>query len=277
MTLVVTDLSSNGIVMATDSAISLMVNGKIKHVDEKGWPKLFYVPKIRAGLSYWGAIGALTTQRFDEWLKKIIAEENEYATAGEFAQVLADRANTAAGGKPLGDKCDVGFHLAAHVETHPGKIRPALWHIHNGHGEYRYAVAPAGVRDWNEITSVRYSWVAEPRRLFKPNPDSPEPGLSLERYDEILKDGYITRNGQFFMFVVLFDRIREAFRFLNLTPNIRVPGAIMSIGARKGLISFYMKTIIGAYKLSNLRPSVGGKAQILYIRPDGYCQFTDWE
>jgi hypothetical protein len=263
--------------MATDSAITELVGGKIKHVNEKGWPKLFYVPKIQAGLSYWGAIGALTSERFDKWIAKIIRAESEYATAAEFSQVIADRANAAALGKPLNNNDGVGFHLAAHVETHPGKIRPALWHIHNGHGQYSYTVTPEGACDWGDITSVSYKWDAKQRTLFEPHRDSPNPDWSLERYDEILRDGYITRNGQFFMFVVLFDRLHDAFRFLNLTPDIRIPGRPMSIGARKGMISFYMKTIIGAYKLSNLYPSVGGKTQILYIKPNGYYEFTDWK
>ena len=77
MTLVLTELSNAGIVMAADSAITKTQNGKIIEIDTESWQKLLPIPKIKAGISYWGIIGAITKKQFDHWLK-IIIESEEY-------------------------------------------------------------------------------------------------------------------------------------------------------------------------------------------------------
>ena len=56
MTLVLTQVSNAGIAMVADSAISRMVGGRIVRSDEE-WEKLLWVPRIKAGVSYWGFIG----------------------------------------------------------------------------------------------------------------------------------------------------------------------------------------------------------------------------
>ena len=58
MTLVVTELTANGICMAADSTITRVRNGRVVQVDEKSWSKLLEVRKIRAAISYWGLVGA---------------------------------------------------------------------------------------------------------------------------------------------------------------------------------------------------------------------------
>jgi len=54
MTLILTQLSQAGIAMAADSAISFLVNGKLATKEQQNWNKLLRVPRIKAGISYWG-------------------------------------------------------------------------------------------------------------------------------------------------------------------------------------------------------------------------------
>lgn len=57
MTLILTELSHYGIAMATDSALTetlLKPDGTIGDKDYYGARKLFTVPKLSAGISYWG-------------------------------------------------------------------------------------------------------------------------------------------------------------------------------------------------------------------------------
>ena len=75
MTLILTELTSAGIAMAADSAITRMNNGKVVEIEPEGMSKILRVPKIRAAISFWGMIGAVTTQAFDQWLQDIINEE----------------------------------------------------------------------------------------------------------------------------------------------------------------------------------------------------------
>jgi hypothetical protein len=72
MTLILTELSNAGIAMAADSAISMLINGKIVTKDQRHWTKLLRVPRIKAGISYWGSIGLIHKGRFDEWLEQKI-------------------------------------------------------------------------------------------------------------------------------------------------------------------------------------------------------------
>ena len=62
MTLVITELSNVGIAMAADSAITITKKGRIIGIAPKGWKKLLRVPKIKAAVSYWGVIGAITSK-----------------------------------------------------------------------------------------------------------------------------------------------------------------------------------------------------------------------
>jgi hypothetical protein len=73
MTLLVTDCSTSGIAMATDSAITKIdAKGKIVEVDQKEWRKVLRAPKIIAAVGYWGFIGKIHRGRFDEWLRSIM-------------------------------------------------------------------------------------------------------------------------------------------------------------------------------------------------------------
>src|SRR4051812_38626445 len=93
MSLVLTELSEAGIAMAADSAISMQSKGQT--VSREMWKKLLKVPKIKAGISYWGTIGLITSERFDVWLEWKIAQ-GAYADLRSFADYIAAELNNAA-------------------------------------------------------------------------------------------------------------------------------------------------------------------------------------
>jgi hypothetical protein len=132
MTLILTELSQAGIAMAADSAISTVVKGKIVTKDQKHWKKLLRVPRIKAGISYWGDIGLITKIPFDEWLEGKI-KKGSYTDLPSFADYLAAEMNRAVGDKPLGNNHQVGVHVAGFQTWADGVSRPTFYHIHNGH------------------------------------------------------------------------------------------------------------------------------------------------
>ena len=133
MTLVLTEVPNAGIAMAADSAITYFDEKRV-YIDKKGWLKLLRVPSIRAAVSYWGVIGAVTKKvRFDAWLKKVIDAES-YNDLPSFAESLAQALNKECGGKPLGVDQNVGVHVAGYHEWADGTKRPMFFHVHNGHG-----------------------------------------------------------------------------------------------------------------------------------------------
>jgi hypothetical protein len=74
--------------MAGDSAITKRKGGSLVTIDHKGWAKVLKVPRMRAGISYWGTIGLITTERFDVWLQRRI-KNGHYNDLAGFADYLA--------------------------------------------------------------------------------------------------------------------------------------------------------------------------------------------
>jgi hypothetical protein len=188
MTLILTEVSQAGIAMAADSAISYFLpNGSIKHIDHKGWRKVLWIPRIRAGVSYWGFVGKVTSQRFDEWLEDRIRSQNYQDLLG-FATFLADELNAKCSHHPLGhDQC-VGVHVAGYHPWADGARRPTFYHVHNGHGHISYgggipvpALTLQG-RPAKRLLPTNPSWVWAPRKLFDVHHDFPgAPGGRLCR------------------------------------------------------------------------------------------------
>lgn len=194
MTLVLTELSNAGIAMAADSAITKLKNRTIIEIDQKGWKKLLKVSKIKASISYWGMIGAITNQQFDNWLQNVI-DTGDYHDLDSFADHLVSKLNTACKNKPLQNGCDVGIHLAGYNKWSDNKVRPFFYHIHNGHGR----ILLNEKSDSNgKLLSINPVWDSEPRILFEKYQDFPNPGESLKNNLTGLNIGYITRNGDFF-------------------------------------------------------------------------------
>jgi hypothetical protein len=135
MTLVLTELTNAGIAMAADSAITKMDSrGNIAEVDERGWLKLLTAPRIQAAVSYWGILSAITPERFDDWLARIIAD-GSYPDLSTFADNLTTELNRACKNKPLLQGELAGVHVAGYAIWPTGAASPFAHNapIVNGH------------------------------------------------------------------------------------------------------------------------------------------------
>lgn len=267
MTLVLTELSEAGIAMAADSAITkLSRDGKITEIDQQGWRKLLTVPSITAAISYWGMIGLVTKVQFDIWLGRAI-NSNNYHDLPSLADHLAGALNEACGNKPLRDGGDVGIHVAGYHAWPDGKERPTFYHVHNGHG--RFSIHEEKDSQ-GRLVAVRPRWDADPRKLFESHSDFPPPSQSLEQSLAILRQGYMTRNGDFFIYAIIGKHLRAALHYVNLVPEISLPRDPSDISSRKGFIHVTLDMMVKLYRCSNQSLIIGGTVTSLGIRHNGY-------
>ena len=266
MTLVLTELSNAGIAMAADSAITRLSRGRIIDIDQQGWRKLLRVPRINAAVSYWGTIGEVTPVQFDNWLQRVIDTEN-YSNLETFAQRVSNALNIACQNRPLPDGNDVGVHVAGYAEWIDGVRRPVFYHVHNGHGMFKINE----IKDEKGcITSVIPEWQSEPRKLFEIHNDFPFTEKSLEENLSILHNGYITRNGAFFIYAVLWHHIQYALHDINLIQNVSLPRNMNDLSSRKGFLHTMLEMIIRLYRCSNQSRIIGGTVTSLGIGANGY-------
>lgn len=270
MTLLLTECSTVGVVMASDSAITKIDSkGRIVEIDQQGWVKVLKAPKARAAVGYWGFIGKVHRGRFDDWVRKVI-EQGKYSDVPALGACLADALNNACGNKPLGDDECVGLHVAGFHPWSDGQSRPFFIHVHNGPGyiaiEHVTEQLPQGAR----LLEVRPRLVAGPRTLFEPHQDFPYRDLTLEENCDALRRGYTIRNGDFFYYSVVWDALQRSFNYLNLIPGFSIPGNPASLGARRGLLVAALETTIRVYRCSNRSRIIAGKVTSQAIGPNGY-------
>ena len=265
MTLVLTEVSSVGIAMAADSAITKLFQGKVVEVDQQGWLKLLPVPTISAGISYWGMIGAVTPTRFDNWLRRVIGS-GSYSDLPSFADCLANALNHACHGKPLAEDQDVGIHVAGYSEWSDGVKRPVFFHVHNGNAGMlvHYERDEEG-----RVVAVCPEWVSDPRKLFEKHQDFPTRAISLEENLAFLQRGYLTRNGEYFLYAIISDHLSQAFKYINLIPEVSIPRDPSRLGSRKGFLHTMLDIMVRVYRCSNQWRSVGGTVTSLAIGPGG--------
>jgi|SRR4030042_1099424 len=253
MTLILTELSKFGIAMATDSAITYTdartPDGKLKDRVFYGLRKLFPIPKLKAGVSFWG-YGDFQGVYLDNWLENFIEKmEPKYDSLKDFAILLQDELRKKI--PKLGPRQELeathGFHLAGYVDYENRKI-PTLWHIHNG--------ISAMVKDIDPT-------------LINANYDVPP-----ERYIEHERTGYtlILRNGNIGVHNVLFEKIKELFRvlhddgFLVFYPP--------SLETRARFLRFLIKTTEGVVNLTNEIHNIGGNIETMTISPKGEINYN---
>ncbi len=274
MTLVITEVSNVGIVMAADSAITKLRGNKIVEIDQQGWRKLLEVPSIKAGISYWGMIGSVTSIRFDQWLERVIVSDN-YSDLSSFADHLVKSLNKACHNKPLTDTRGLGVHVAGYAKWEDGKRRPFFYHVHNGHGAMQIHHDVEKMADGrNRLIAVHPRWVGQPRKLFEKHQDFPCKDKSLKENLDILNNGYITRNGDFFFYSVIWDKLQQGFSYLNLIPNVSIPRDPKNLNSLKGLLHTALETTIRVYRCSNQSRIIGGTVRSLAIGPRGYLPET---
>lgn len=147
MTLIITELSSFGIAMAADTAetvSSVNVRGLIEDRAFFGLTKLLPIPKLQAGISYWGWAKMPPSSQdgvwMDWWLRVFLAQNiNNYDSIGDVARLLEKElrkivtpvSETELKLMPYGNG---GIHVAGFTEEEQKKT-PCFWHIHNGESQ----------------------------------------------------------------------------------------------------------------------------------------------
>jgi len=270
MTLVLTEVFQAGIAMAADSAVVKMQGGRVVESSATGLRKLTRVPSIDAGCSCWGMIGAVTPppQQFDLWLQGVI-DARRYVDLRTFAERVATELNAQYGGVPLAEGCEVGVHIAGYYPWSDGVRRPCFYHVHNGHGQYRIArrleqspVGPPTLR-------VEAHWESGPRELFSAHLDFPAADVPLEQNLAALDHGYITRNGSFLVYALLWQHLERALKEVNATSDIRLPRDRDSIPSRVAFLKVILETMVKLHGCSTQSRIVAGDVHTLGIGPDG--------
>jgi hypothetical protein len=270
VTLLLTECSASGVAMAADSAITMIdAKGRVVEVDKREWRKVLRAPKIIAAVGYWGVIGKIHQKgRFDDWLRRIMGQAT-YSDLPSLAATLADALNNACGSKPLADGESAGLHVAGFHPWDDGKCRPFFFHVHNGPGYVRIQEIKQPLPQRERLIEVRPQLVTGPRDLFKLHQDFPREDASLQQNLEMLEGGYITRNGDFFYYAVVWDALQRSFNYLNLIPEFSIPRD-RSLGARLGLLHAALETTVRVYRCSNQSKIVGGKVTSEAIGPNGW-------
>lgn len=266
MSLILTELSNAGIAMAADSVISMRREGEIVEQNRRQWRKLLRVPSIRAAISYWGVIGAVTRVQFDQWLQRII-DSGHYTDLDSFADVLVNALNDACHGRPLADGNEVGIHVAGYHPWADGVRRPFFFHVHNGHVIIKID------REFDVMgntIAVHPKWVVDPRTLFEKHQDFPAQDKSIEQNIETLRFGYITRNGDYFFYSIIAGNLYQAFQYINFIPGVSIPRDPSKLSSRKGFLHTTLEIMIRLYGCSNLSRTIGAPVKSLGIGPDRY-------
>ncbi len=245
MTLVLTELSNFGIAMAADTALTVRCSSAEERV-YYGAKKLLNIPKLNAGISWWGeaSVNKIDT---DIWLDNfIIANKKKYNSLDEFAILLRDELRKYVSAidvnkYPYGTR---GFHLAGFVEYN-GQKQPAFYHIHNGK---------------STATDKKID-----AKIINANFDCPPIKFFLHQQQG---KNYITRNGDYEPYAVVFNMLKVLVHEYLPTFDIEVPYP-PSLEARTKYLRFQIKMMSELYKISNRIPCIGGEITTLAISSNG--------
>jgi len=242
MTLVLTELSSDGIAMVADSAVT-MINRASGAVSVSPTPakKLQYVPYLNAGVSCWG-MGRIGTATTDDWLSNFISSGSGASSIGEFASALACALQAEVGGNPDGE-CRLGFHVAG-FETYNGSQVPSFFHVHDGPSS---TLAARGIK-------------VDPKRINANHDVPPDSFGPLGR-------SWITRNGDYQLYAALDKHLSSFFGALQ-SSGIIMPHST-NVSDRADYLVFQARLVADIYRLSNLHPGIGGPIEFLAMTPSG--------
>lgn len=259
MSLVLTEVSCYGVTMAADSAVTFD-DGRIL----VGFQKLLPVPHINAGLSIWG-LATINEIDADVWLQRFIEKEivsnmRLWGMACKLANKLNEEFNGVAPDR-------MGIHVGG-FDIKNGIRGPAFYHVHNGH--YHLEFKNGCVEEIAEEDP--------PIREFRAHEDHPPKSYTLS-------DGFpMTRNGDFSIFVLLFDNLLQTFRRIQEMTALTFPFP-SNLDSRGEYLRFWINLTKEVYRLSNYRQRVlpepvmsgdahiGGPVIVLTISNNGIASF----
>jgi len=268
MTLIITELSPFGIVMVGDTAQTVDSLNADRTIGERaffGLIKVIPVPKLNAGLAYWGWTKMPPNDEdhgvwMDWWLRDLVDKRQaDYNTLEDLAKLLETelRIHVPRLTEPelvLMPTGDGGIHLAGFVEA--GKdMLPCFWHIHNGRSQRL------------------------PDKQIDPcivNANCDCPPIKLEE-----EASYITRNGDIEAYVGFFERhLRGYTQELSDELGILVP--FPTLGSRAEYWSAQIRFISALYEASGVMEEgtlrrmikgIGDQVTTLTIVPTGIVSY----
>jgi len=259
MTLVMTEVSSYGVAMAADSAVTFS-NGRVYI----GAQKLLPVHIINAGLSIWGQ-GCVKEKDADIWVQNFIQNDvrNEM-TLLNMAKILADKLNNEFGGV-IGNR--MGIHVGGFDEK-DGVRGPAFYHIHNGNFHYKIGNGNIDLVPGED----------PPIREFRVHEDNPPQIYTNNNYP------IPTRNGDFSIFAILYDQLNPILNNIQKSAGFNFPSP-SNLESRGEFLRFWINITSELYRLSDFRKrvliqpaaagdaSIGGPISVLTISPEGIQSF----
>jgi len=266
MTLILTWLFHEGIIMGADSAVTQTIpspSGTGERRVLTGYRKVHKIPKINAGISCWGK-GNVGEYRTDIWLPDYItSRESEYDSIHSFALLLQDELRdlipeiTAPEDTIEYRYGNRGFHLAGYTE-YGGNQVPTFYHIHNGQSEIYPEINP---------------------RIINANHDLP-PQEVLDIFSKNMAPH--VRNGDFMFYAIIFNTLSALFdQFykkirIGDTPFVfpNIPKFEEPLEGYSEFVRFWIRLVRDVYALSNVPEIIGGNISILSITPDGVMKLT---
>lgn len=230
MTLVMTEVSTYGVAMAADSAVTCP-DGRVY----VGAQKLLPVPQIDAGLSIWGK-GDVNGTAADTWVQNFIQSDVKSGMSLiDMAKMLKNKLNNEFGGT-ISDR--MGIHVGG-FDDRNGVRGPAFYHIHNGHFHYEFGNGAIKLVP-EENPPIRELQVHEdfPPKIYAGN-SFPAP----------------IRNGDYSIFGILFDQLNPFLDRIQNSTGLKFPFP-SSLAARGEYLRFWINITKDLYRLSNFRKRV---------------------
>jgi len=273
MTLILTELSPLGIAMTADSAITQCLRKPDGTITDKvyfGGKKLFQVPKIIAGISYWGWgdipfpsadwMDNNKLERTELWLPDFLEKNKEqYHSISDLSLLLEKelRKRIPAIDIEYYPEGDGGIHLAGY-ELCDGQYIPTFWHIHNGLSQAlpKKNIDPTIVNANNDIPlnrSTLHEGAEMDGHIINKN------GIAIIRNGD--NEAYITLYNLLFHANSPFARIVHDF-------GLTFPYAI-TLYERVNLLKFQIQMIAGLYKFSKEGGGIGEPISLLTISRNG--------
>ncbi len=250
MTIITCELSSLGVVMAADSAITSTVSATLRDGSpvpkfvRRGANKICPVPDRPWAISYWG-MGRMGDVPTDLWLHDFMRHATSTSSLDELGDELAREANDCFFWNTQ-DADDGGFHVAGVIEPGTVSARPVLYHVHRGH-------------------------IGEPRGQFALHRDFPDSHFGrTDDYVAALHRGELfgLRNGAIPPFAVVQENVLSSVENLvrNFGFTIPHPGDLRS---RERWARLQIGLLCDLLALSDQTQSVGRPLSSLTIAMDG--------
>lgn len=210
-------------------------------------PKLFKIPYLEAGISYFGLAEVFPSGRtvyMSDWLQYFINRQAGIRELGEFAFKLRDALHLVIPLETLQANAS-GFHICGYTL----RGLPDFWYLSNIGGMEQY---------WHTGLMPRYE---EPQSHFLER-DAKELGWDGKDVSSVQNKGRIYRNGDFRGHVVAWDALGQILENMQSFPDFKKQRTVEDY---ETTVKFKFKVIERIYKEFCRKPKVGGGVDVFTI------------